>query len=170
MSAPLPSSELRARAEQVAAGSARSAWAVYHQDERRYSDADIADTLERARAFLAAALSLPVDASSTSDRRSFLAAGLAALCDGVHMEMRRIEDCATAPRDNARIDKLKDALLKLLTATPEGLPRGFCFLARSVLRQSDPTVRRRKLAHLRHAQACLFVFGTVGHDAPTDRI
>ena len=170
MSAPLHHSELRSRAEEVAAASARTAWAVCHQDERRYSDSDIADTLERARAFLAAALSLPVDDASTSDRRSFLAAGLAALCDGVHMEERCIEDRAIPQEENARIVKLKDALLKLLSATPEGLPRGFCFLARSVLRPSDPTVRQRKLAHLRHAQACLFVFGTVGHDAPTDRI
>jgi hypothetical protein len=162
--------EVRSRAEEVARESARTAWAVYHQDERRYGDSEIAEMFEKARAFLAAAVSLPVVDASPSDRQSFLAAGLAALCDGVHMEMRRIEDCATRLRDNARIAKLKDALIRLLTATPEGLPRGFCFLARSVLRPSDPTVRQRKLAHLRHAQACLFVFGTVGHDAPTDRI
>jgi hypothetical protein len=170
MTASLQHSEFRSRAEDVAAVSARTAWAVYHEDARRYSDFDIASTFEKARDFLAAAVSLPVTDAAASDRQIFLAASLAALCDGVHMEMRRIEDPGSAPRDNARIAKLKGALLKLLAATPEGLPRGFCFLARSVLRPLDLTVRQRKLAHLRHAQACLFVFGTVGHDAPTDRI
>jgi len=159
---------LRLEAEAVAKKAALGSFAAdYAENGRSYTTAEIAEALEQATAFLAAA----EDLAGADDRSMLLSAALARICDAAHFRSHRAATEPAAMQAPARLHRAEDALQRVLGRNPRGLLPSWWFLARSLFRppQEGAPAQIFLLAALRLAAAHLYLGEMPAFDAPRVR-